>query len=394
MKQLFETAMTIANWPSNLSNRPLLGNRPLEQDSNFETAEQQFVQLLTAENLDQQVLAQTELTQAFEAVLKQALTAAYGPEADDSPTDGSETDSQLSGQAHRFLQRVLYRINRLNFFWYQDLNQYTNERSTYLQWVRDQIETPWQAWETAQMDLAQIKSLNVEQALIERAEQDLEPPLTDSKRYIREEMTLAGYRHLIAIASLDGLVESSRLCHILGGASNEVQATLIRVLLEEYGNGRLNRKHSTFFAQMMEELGLNPQPEAYFDLAPWEVLASINHNFLLTQRKRFFLRYVGGFTFFEIYGPSVYKDYMAVARRLGLSDQAMGYWELHIREDERHGQWMLHQAALPLAAQYPEQAWELVLGYDQDKSMGDRAGAAVMQAVRAVEAATETARAG
>jgi hypothetical protein len=55
---------------------------------------------------------------------------------------------------------------------------------------------------------------------------------------------------------------------------------------------------------------------------------------------------------------------------------------------------MLHQAALPLAAQYPEQAWELVLGYDQDKSMGDRAGAAVMQAVRAVEAATETARAG
>lgn len=42
-----------------------------------------------------------------------------------------------------------------------------------------------------------------------------------------------------AIASLDGLVESSRLCHILGGASNEMQATLIRVLLEEYGNGVL-----------------------------------------------------------------------------------------------------------------------------------------------------------
>ncbi len=375
--------MTIANWPSNLSNRNLLSSlsleQALEQDCDFGAAEQQFVQLLTAENLDQQVLAQPEITQTFEAALKQALTAAYGSE-----TSGN----RLAGQAHLFLQRVLYRINRLNFFWYQDLNQYNNERSTYLQWVRDQIETPWQAWETNQMDLAHIKALNVEQALIERAEQDLEPPLSDSKRYIRGEMTLAGYRHLIAIASLDGLVESSRLCHILGGASNEVQATLIRVLLEEYGNGRLNRKHSTFFAQMMEELGLNSQPEAYFDLAPWEVLASINHNFLLTQRKRFFLRYVGGFTFFEIYGPSVYKDYMAVASRLGLSDQAMGYWELHIREDERHGQWMLHQAALPLAAQYPEQAWELVLGYDQDKYMGDRAGAAVMQAVQAAEAAT------
>ncbi|WP_229456445.1 hypothetical protein, partial [Nostoc sp. CHAB 5715] len=27
----------------------------------------------------------------------------------------------------------------------------------------------------------------------------------------------------------------------------------------------------------------------------------------------------------------------------------MGYWELHIREDERHGRWMLDDVALPLA---------------------------------------------
>lgn len=137
---------------------------------------------------------------------------------------------------------------------------------------------------------------------------------------------------------------------------------------------------------MMEELGLNAQPEAYFDLAPWEVLACINHNFLLTERKRYFLRYNGGFTYFEIYGPSIYKDYMAAAQRLGLSDQAMGYWELHIREDERHGQWMLNQVAFPLAEQYPEEGWELVLGYDQEKYMGDRAGIAVIRAVKQAEA--------
>ncbi|MCC5624593.1 iron-containing redox enzyme family protein, partial [Nostoc sp. CHAB 5715] len=37
------------------------------------------------------------------------------------------------------------------------------------------------------------------------------------------------------------------------------------------------------------------------------------------------------------------------AQRLGLSEAAMGYWELHIREDERHGRWMLDDVALPLA---------------------------------------------
>jgi hypothetical protein len=65
----------------------------------------------------------------------------------------------------------------------------------------------------------------------------------------------------------------------------------------------------------------------------------------------------------------------------------MGYWELHIREDERHGQWMLNQAALPLAELYPYEAWELVLGYDQEKYMSDRAGEAVVQAVQAAESA-------
>jgi hypothetical protein len=40
--------------------------------------------------------------------------------------------------------------------------------------------------------------------------------------------------------------------------------------------------------------------------------------------------------------------YLAAAQRLGLSDDAAGYWELHIREDERHGRQMVEDVALPL----------------------------------------------
>ncbi|MCA1993974.1 MAG: iron-containing redox enzyme family protein [Coleofasciculus sp. S288] len=345
------------------------------QSPNYIEAEQQFIQLLTSENLDQQVSEQPERVSEFEAAIATALATAY---AEDSEAGNAETE-------HLFLQRILYRINRLNLFWYDDLRHYKNERSYYLQWVRDRIEEVWQAWELAQLDVEQLRQLDTKQALIERGEADLNPPLTENKRYLQQQMTVEGYRHLLAIASLDGLVEASRLSRILGGASNEVQATLIRVLLEEYGNGRLTRKHSTFFAQMMAELGLKTEPEAYFDIIPWEVLACINHNFLLTECKRYFLRYNGGLTYFEIAGPSIYTDYMKAAERLGLSDTAMGYWELHIREDERHGRWMLDDVALPLVEKYPEDAWELVLGYDQEKWMGDRASAAVIQAVKQAE---------
>ncbi|MBL1173628.1 iron-containing redox enzyme family protein [Pantanalinema sp. GBBB05] len=345
------------------------------QTPDYLRAEQQFIQLLTTENLDQQVISDSDIVNTFEQTLLAALSIAY------ANTSVPET----ARSANRFLQRILYRINRLNLFWFDDLKHYINERSVYLQWVRSHIETAWQTWELTQLNVDQLRQLDVKQALIERAKADLDPPISDNKRYLREEMTTAGYRHLLAIASLDGLVEASRLSRILGGASNEIQATLIRVLLEEYGNGRFHRKHSTFFAKMMAELDLETQPEAYLDLVPWEVLASINHNFLLTECKQHFLRYNGGLTYFEIAGPSIYTDYMLAAQRLGLSETAMGYWELHIREDERHGQWMLDEVALPLAEKYPAQAWELVLGYDQEKLIGDRAGAAVIQAIKAAE---------
>lgn len=72
------------------------------------------------------------------------------------------------------------------------------------------------------------------------------------------------------------------------------------MFIQEYGTGRFNKKHSTFFATMMRELELNEEPEFYFDLVPWQSLASINHNFLLTERRRHYLRYAGGLTFFEV----------------------------------------------------------------------------------------------
>lgn len=339
----------------------------------YAEVEQEFVSLLITEDLDEIVAVQPSVVDDVERAIARAIEAAYQQQSADRA-------------AHYFLMRILYRINRLKLFWYDDLRYYANERSNYVRSVRDRIENAWQAWELTPIDVTALQQISdVKQALRDRAQVDVNPPLSESDRYFREEMTEAGYRHLLAIASFDGLVEASRLSRILGGAANEVQATLTKVLLEEYGNGRLPRKHSTYFAQMLAEFGMNTQPEAYFDWVPAEVLAGINHNFLLTECKRYFLRYNGGLTYFEVAGPVAYRNYLAAAQRLGLSEAAMGYWELHIREDERHGHWMLEDVALPLADKYPQDAWQLLLGYDQEKLMGERATAAVVQSIQKME---------
>ena len=337
-------------------------------DSHYYKAEQAFSKLINAEDLDRNTQKYAVLISEFETALVFALEEAY------QYPQGLEA-------AHTFVQRVLYRINRLNLFWYDDLSHYANERSPYLHKVRDRIESIWQNWELSNFNVEDYQLLDIRQVLRNRAATDLEPPLNLDAHYLRERMTLEGYRFLLAISSFDGLIEASRLSRILGGAANEIQATLTKVLLEEYGNGRLARKHSTFFSQMMAELDLSTQPEAYYELVPWQVLASINHNFLLTECKRYFLRYNGGLAYFEVAGPATYRNYLAAAQRLQLSEAAMGYWDLHIKEDERHGRWMIKNVTLPLVEMYPQCAWQILLGYDQEKLIGNRAGAAVVQAI-------------
>jgi hypothetical protein len=157
---------------------------------------------------------------------------------------------------------------------------------------------------------------------------------------------------------------------------------MTRLLLEEYGGGRPARKHSAFFRVMLESLEMRTDAETYFDLVPWEVLAGINHSFLLSDRKRHFLRYVGGLLYTEVSVPSAFRAYSAAATRLGLPTEARTYWDLHIKEDARHGPWMLNDVAIPLAARYPHDAWELLLGYDQQERLSARAAAAVGRAAR------------
>jgi hypothetical protein len=328
-------------------------------------------------DLDLAVREHPPLVSAIEAGLESALDAAY------DAADAEDVDD-----AHLFLHRVLYRINRLKLFWYDDLESYANERSEYLRSLRNRIEDAWQSYEAATHDAPALRALDVEAALRDRAAADVNPKLSATGRFWCDDAGEAAYRTLLQIASLDGLVEASQLSRTLGGVSNEVHAMLTRVLLEEYGCGRLARKHSTYFEVMLDELRMETRPEAYFEQVPWQVLAAINHSFLLSERKRYFLRYVGGLLYTEISVPAAFRCYRACAERLGLSHAGMGYWDLHIAEDERHGRWMLNDVAVPLARRYPQHAWELVMGYDQQRRFSERAGSAIAAAARHADGVT------
>ncbi len=337
-------------------------------DIDYREAEDAFTNILRAENLDQHILDTPGCVEPFEQTLELAIKEAY-------------QDLTAVPNSYLFLQRILYRINRLKLFWYDDLENYSNENSAFLFSLRTTIDTAWQDWETQNIKIQALKDLDIAAVLRERTTEDLDPEPSSTGLFFRNEMTQAGYRRLLAITSLDGLVEASQLSRVIGGVGNDIQAMLTKILLEEYGGGKLARKHSTFFSAMLSEFGMNTTPEAYFEVVPWEVLANINHSFTICERKRNFLRYIGSLLYFEISVPAAFQNYKIAGERLGFGEQAISYWDIHIKEDLRHGQWMLNEVALPLISHYKNSAWEILLGYDQQRFLSTRASQAIAKSV-------------
>ncbi len=282
-------------------------------------------------------------------------------------------------------QRALYAINRLRFYWYDDPDSYDNERSRVLADFQDSLEGPWQRWLAHRTSLDDLETSDAADTLNKWAQRDLTPQSTPESDWLAEEMGPDGYQRLLEIVSLNALAESSQLSRAVGGAASPAQSMMFRILMEEYGAGKLEKKHSTYFAHMLEAQGMSAKPEEYFMRVPWEVLSAINHSFYLSENKRFYLRFCGAFTYTELSTPVSFAGYARAAARLGFSDGRRDYWALHVREDARHGPWMLEQVALPLLDDFPERRRDVLLGYAQQRDVEAMAGAAVVRACRASE---------
>ena len=156
-------------------------------------------------------------------------------------------------------------------------------------------------WEENQILTERLNADDVTQALCVRADVDLNPELSKEGQYIRDDISEEGYCHLLAIASLDGLVEASQLSRVLGGAGSDVQLMLTRILWEEYGGGKLERKHSSHFAAMLNELGLDSRPEAYLGYGSLGGLSQYQSFLLVVRTKK---------KIFKIcWGTDVHRDF-------------------------------------------------------------------------------------
>jgi hypothetical protein len=77
------------------------------------------------------------------------------------------------------------------------------------------------------LDLSQLLLL-LSLLLLCRYARDVNPPLSAAQQYVVDAMSPLGYCHLLAVGSVDGLVEASRQSRVCAGAANEVACAIFR----------------------------------------------------------------------------------------------------------------------------------------------------------------------
>jgi hypothetical protein len=166
--------------------------------------------------------------------------------------------------------------------------------------------------------------------------------------------------------AVDFLTEASHMARFALGDYGQLQSELFKVLLDEFGYGVHDTKHSTLFKRALESVGLLPQSHAYWQFYLNTTLLLNNYFHRLTTRPRYFFRYLGAITLAEnTFGP--YCEAVARTLRKVHGDKVdPSYYLEHAHIDEHHGRMTYKDLALEAIDRHGEGIIpELVLGMEQ-----------------------------
>jgi hypothetical protein len=174
--------------------------------------------------------------------------------------------------------------------------------------------------------------------------------------------------------AVDFLSEASLMARYALGDYGPLQSELFKVLLDEFGYGVHDTKHSTLFKRTLESVELLPQSHAYWQFYLNTTLLLNNYFHRLTSRPRNFFRYLGAITLAEnTFAP--YCEAVARTLRTVYGDKAdTRYYNEHAHIDGHHGRMTYQDLALKAIDRHGESIIpELVLGMEQTLYVQDLA---------------------
>ena len=171
-------------------------------------------------------------------------------------------------------------------------------------------------------------------------------------------------KFLIMQHALDFLPESSHMVRYAKGDYGSEQSALFRVLLDEFGYGRHDEKHSTLFKKTLNSIGMLDNSHAYWNFYLNSTLLNNNYFHLITTKPTRFFEYIGAITWAEnSFGP--YCRMVSDTLKICFEDIDTRYYQEHDHIDGYHGTMTLNEILHPLAKRFGNQVYkEFVKGIE------------------------------
>jgi hypothetical protein len=193
----------------------------------------------------------------------------------------------------------------------------------------------------------------------------------------------AHYRNFLLQSSADLLAEASASAFGAIGAFGAPQSALFRILIDEFGYGAHDRKHSVLYQAVMRDFGLSDTYAAYAPLFDTSSLELHNTIHWLFQNPRNVFLQAGFLLFAETAYQRSTTDHFRYLREFHPAADAR-YFSEHAHIDLHHTRMVVDDVAGAFVASYGAEAGaEIVAGAELTRETFARAGAHLLAVSRA-----------
>ena len=172
-------------------------------------------------------------------------------------------------------------------------------------------------------------------------------------RHVQTEATEEQVLDLLRLRSVYHLKEADPTTWVIPRLPVAALAALVELQYDEYGVGDPSRLHAGLFARGMEASGLRPEPGAYVDEAPVEILEQNNALSMFGLHRRLRGAAVGHLAAFEATSSLPSRRMAQGLERLGFPAAMAGYYTEHVEADAVHEQVALRDICVALVAEEP-----------------------------------------
>lgn len=198
------------------------------------------------------------------------------------------------------------------------------------------------------------------------------------------------YRNFLIQSSTDLLAEASASALGVIGEYGPPQSALFRILIDEFGYGVHDKKHSVLYRKTLRGFGLSEQYNGYWPLFDTPALALHNVIHSLFQSPRYFFRQIGFLLYAETsYQRSTGEHYRHLRKYHPAVDAT--YFGEHAHIDIHHSDMVVNEVVKPLVARFGEDVGqEIILGAELTRAAFGAADRHLLAVSKAFETAVQS----